>query len=61
MADCLCLFLSCMCNGVACLPAYLDGVIGVRSSPTVLITRRPQTKSPMHIPTPPKTRIQIGI
>ena len=40
---------------------YLEGVIGVRSSPTVLITRRPHTNSPMHMPTPPYTRIQTGI
>lgn len=34
-------------------PAYLDGVIGVRSFPMVWITLLPQTQSPVQIPTPP--------
>lgn len=34
-------------------PAYLDGVIGVRSFPMVWITLRPQIQRPVQIPTPP--------
>lgn len=32
---------------------HLDGVILVRSSPIVLMTRRPQIHSPNEMPTPP--------
>lgn len=40
---------------------YVDGVILDRSSPMVLITRRPQIHSPNEMPTPPYTKIQIGM
>ena len=40
---------------------YLDGVILVRSSPIVLMTRRPRIHRPREIPTPPYTRIQRGV
>lgn len=42
-------------------PFYLEGVVLARSSPRVLMTRLPHTHSPMMIPTPPYTRIQMGV
>jgi hypothetical protein len=39
----------------------LDGVILVKSSPTVLITRRPNIHRPSDIPTPPYNRIHTGV
>ena len=39
---------------------YLEGVMGVKSSPMVLMTLRPQTHRPMEIPAPPITSIQMG-
>lgn len=38
----------------------LEGVILVRSSPSVFMTRLPRTHSPREIPTPPSNNIQIG-
>jgi hypothetical protein len=40
---------------------YLDGVILVRSSPMVFMTRRPQVQRPREMPTPPYSRIQMGV
>jgi hypothetical protein len=40
---------------------YLDGVIFVKSSPIVRITRRPQTQRPTDIPSPPKKSTQSGV
>lgn len=42
-------------------PFYLEGVVLARSSPRVLMTRLPHTHSPMMIPAPPYTRIQMGV
>lgn len=41
--------------------AYLDGVMGVRSLPMVLITLRPSTQSPVQMPTPPNRSSQMGV
>ena len=43
------------------LTTNLLGVIFVRSSPMVLITRRPHTNKPIEIPTPPYRRIHQGV
>lgn len=40
---------------------YVDGVILVRSLPTVSITRRPQTQRPIEIPMPPKNSNESGV
>lgn len=40
---------------------YLDGVMGVRSLPMVLITLRPSTQSPEQMPTPPNRSSQMGV
>jgi hypothetical protein len=40
---------------------YVDGVIFVKSVPTVSITRRPQSQRPTDIPTPPNRRIARGV
>lgn len=40
---------------------YLDGVMGVRSLPMVLITLRPITQSPVQMPTPPNRSSQMGV
>jgi len=40
---------------------YLEGVIGDRFSPIVLMTLLPQTLRPTMIPTPPYIKIQRGI
>ena len=40
---------------------YLDGVIFVRSSPIVRMTRRPQTHRPMEMPNPPKNKTHSGV
>ena len=39
---------------------YLEGVILVRSSPRVFMTRLPQIQSPTEIPIPPYTNTQMG-
>ena len=44
-----------------CICIYLEGVIGDRFSPIVLMTRLPQTLRPRMMPTPPYMRIQIGM
>lgn len=41
--------------------SYLDGVMGVRSLPMVLITLRPSTQSPAQMPTPPNRSSQMGV
>lgn len=41
--------------------SHLEGVILARSSPTVSMTRLPHIQSPMEMPTPPYSRIQIGV
>lgn len=41
-------------------PAYLEGVIGVRSLPMVWMTLLPQTHRPIQIPTPPYSSSHIG-
>lgn len=40
---------------------YVDGVIFVRSLPTVSMTRRPHSHNPTEIPTPPKTNSETGV
>lgn len=40
---------------------HLDGVMGVRSLPMVLITLRPSTQSPVQMPTPPNRSSQMGV
>lgn len=40
---------------------YVDGVIFVRSVPTVSITRLPQSQRPTDMPTPPNNRIGSGV
>lgn len=41
--------------------ANLDGVILVRSSPSVLMTRRPRIHNPSEMPKPPNNRMKMGV
>lgn len=43
------------------LNSYVDGVIFVRSLPTVSMTRRPHSHKPIEIPIPPKIKSETGV
>ena len=40
---------------------YVDGVIFVKSLPTVSMTRRPHSHNPTDIPIPPNIKMNIGV